>query len=127
MRGYIRATASTVGAGVARGGGNPDLQRNAIKHLGISGDARSLELLNELYGTLSDPVLKRAVLESFLIADDEKHLFALARAEKNPEMRREVVRVMGPVGAVPQLLELYKSETSTDVKQEILNSLGIAD
>jgi hypothetical protein len=68
---------------------NPDLQRKAVKYLGMSGDAASLKALEEIYAAASEVAVKQAVLEAFIVAEDHKRVLAAARAEKSPELRRE--------------------------------------
>src|SRR5260370_330405 len=55
----------------ARGGGNPDVQIKAVEYLGIYGTPQNKQVLSDVYGSSSDPALKRAVLRAYMIAKDK--------------------------------------------------------
>jgi hypothetical protein len=113
--------------GIAQGGSNPDLQRKAVKYLGMSGDGASLKALEEIYASTQEVAVKRAVLEAYIVADDNKRVFAAARAEKNPELRREAVHALGALSGVSELRQLYAAEASPQLREEILDALVAAD
>jgi HEAT repeat protein len=113
--------------GLAQGGSNPDLQRKAVKYLGMSGDAGSLKALEQIYAGTQDVAVKRAVLEAYVVADDRKGVFAVARAEKSPELRREAVHALGALEGESELRQLYGAEASPQLREEILDALVAAD
>jgi hypothetical protein len=113
--------------GIVRGGGNPDLKRKAVRYLGMSGEADSLKALADLYVASAEPEVKRAILEAFVIADDQKHLLAVAQAEKDPRLRRQAIEQLGAVGGVAELQQLYRTEPSGEVREAILNAYVAAD
>ncbi|MGH9319678.1 MAG: hypothetical protein ACRD21_11645 [Vicinamibacteria bacterium] len=113
-------------ARIAREGRDPDLQRQAIRYLGVHASDRGLALLAELYGSLSSTEAKSTVLESFMIADDDKRLLDLARNEPNPELRGKAVHLLGTMDATAALWELYQREASDDVKEKMLQAFMIA-
>lgn len=113
--------------GIAQGAGNPDLQRKAVKYLGMSADAASLKALEEVYAATPEIAVKRAVLEAFIVADDNKRLLAAARAEKSPELRREAIHALGALSAVEELQQLYAAEAAPQLREEILDALVAAD
>ncbi|HMC20823.1 MAG TPA: HEAT repeat domain-containing protein [Thermoanaerobaculia bacterium] len=110
---------------VAKNGGNPVLQRRAVRYLGIMGGERNRRLLADLYASSSDIDTKKSVLKSYMVAGDKDHLFALAKGEQNPELRAEAVSQLGLIGAREELGELYKTETSTDVRKKIIQAMFI--
>ncbi len=78
---------------VARGKvGNPDLQVQAIRHLGRSQSADHRPLLTEIYNSSADAAMKRAVIDALSAQDSAPTLVALARKETDPALRREMVR-----------------------------------
>ncbi|HET7293456.1 MAG TPA: HEAT repeat domain-containing protein [Vicinamibacteria bacterium] len=121
------ARAREILVGVARSGSNPDLQMRAIRYLGLSDDPASVRALSEIYASTSDVPLKRAILRAFMTADDAGPVFAAAKAEKEPELRREAIRQLGAMEAKDELLQLYKAETSVELREEILQALGVAE
>jgi TolA-binding protein len=108
---------------IARGNGaNPDLQMTAIQYLGSRGkDANKSNVLFEIYNASSDNNVKRGVLSALLSNHDKDHLLQIAKTDKSPEMRQEAVRMLGSLGAQPEIWQLYQSETDPDVKRSILD------
>ncbi len=113
-------------ARVAKGERDPELQRQAIRYLGVHGSDRGLALLAELYRDLSSQQARAAVLESFMIAGDEKRLLDLAKNETNPELRGRAIRLLGTMDATAELWELYQRETSEEVKENMLQAFMVA-
>lgn len=113
--------------GIAQGATNPDLQRKAVKYLGMSGDAASLKALEQIYAGTQELAVKRAVIEAYVVADDRKGVFAVARVEKSPELRREAVHALGALEGESELRQLYSAEASPQLREEILDALVAAD
>ena len=87
----------------------------------------SRQLLYEVYGSVSDVNVKRAVLRSFEISRDVDHLTAIAKSEQNVDLRREAIRQLGNMHVdqeIANLVSLYSSESDREIKIEILNSLA---
>ncbi len=111
----------------AKGGSNPDLQLTAVQYLGTYRSKESRQLLAEVYGSVNDVNVKRAVLRSFEMSRDLDHLAAIAKSEQNVELRREAVRQLGTIRedqGIASLVSIYGSESDKDIKSEILNSLA---
>jgi HEAT repeat protein len=111
---------------IARGQSNPDLQRKAVEYLGLFGGVESRKTLADVYGATSDNAVKRAVLKSFMLAGDKEHLFAAAKGEKDPDLRREAIRQLGLVHGVSELEQLYRSENSPELRRDILQAFFLA-
>jgi len=110
----------------AKGGSNPDLQLMAVQYLGTYRSKESRQLLSEVYGSVGDVNVKRAVLRGFEMSRDVEHLSAIAKSEQNAELRREAIRQLGNIRddqAVAGLTAAYSTESDRDNKTEILHSL----
>jgi hypothetical protein len=107
---------------IARGQSNPDLQRKAVEYLGLFGGQQARQTLAEIYASTSDESVKRAILKSYMIGGDKVHLLAAAKGEKDASLRAEAIRQLGIVHAPNELRELYKTETSPEVKKDILQA-----
>jgi HEAT repeat protein len=110
----------------AKGGSNPDLQLTAVRYLGSYRSKESRQLLSEVYGSVSDVNVKRAVLRSFENSRDIDDLTKIARSEQNVELRREAIRQLGNIRddqSVANLVAIYGSESDREIKTEILSSL----
>jgi tetratricopeptide (TPR) repeat protein len=111
----------------AKGGSNPDLQLMAVQYLGTYRSKESRQLLSEVYASVNDVNVKRAVLRSYEMSRDVEHLTAIAKSEQNVELRREAVRQLGNLHddqGTATLVSIYASESDKDIKSEILNSLA---
>jgi len=112
---------------IARGQSNPKLQVEAIRHIGDDGDAASLKTLADIYSKSTDNDVKEQILRAFGNADDEEQLLAVAKGEKNIELRGEAVRQLGNMDSASALSQLYLTETSSEIKGEIIHALGNTD
>ena len=113
-------------ARIAKGESNPDLQRKAVEYLGMFGGQQSRQTLAEIYASTSDVSVKRAILRSYMIGGDKEHLLTAAKGEKDASLRAEAIRQLGIVHAPEELRQLYKTETSPEVKKDILQAFFLA-
>jgi HEAT repeat protein len=121
------ARAREIIAGVAKGNANPDLQLKAIQYLGIMNGADNRQLLADIYKSSSDSAVKKRILRSFMTSGDREHLLAVAKTETTPELRGDAVMQLGVMHAGAELNELYKSESSIDVKKRIIQAISVGD
>jgi len=117
--------ASEILARVARNGADPDMQRRAIRYLGVTGIDRNRKLLSDIYTSTNDLEIKKSVLKSYMVAGDSARLLTLAKNEPNPELRMEAISQLGILGAREALADLYTTETSVSVKKKIIQAMFI--
>jgi len=110
---------------IARGNSNPDLQRDAIQYLGMTGNTAGKQL-NEIYSSSPDVEVKRAVIRAYLMSGDRDDLLALLKKENNDSLKHEGIRTLGMMGDQADLQNLYQTETSTETKKEILQALFLS-
>jgi HEAT repeat protein len=118
--------AREVMARIARGEIHRDLQRKAIRNLGLFGGRESRQVLTEIYASASDLDIKRQILRSFMQMGDKDRLLQSAKNEKEPELRREAIRQLGLIGARAEVWQLYQTEADADVRAQVLNALFIS-
>jgi HEAT repeat protein len=106
-------------------GSRPELQKPAIRYLGIMGGAQSRKLLGDVYTSSSDVRVKKSVLKSYMLANDRTQLLTLAKAEQAPELRAEAVAQLGLLGAKNELSDLYTTESAVDVRKRIIQAMFI--
>jgi hypothetical protein len=95
----------------ARGNGNPDLQLKAIQYLGLSRQQSAGPLLAEVYNSAADSSVKHAVINALMTQERSgKTLVDLARKERDPELKREIV----------SRLAVTKSKEAQDYMLELL-------
>jgi tetratricopeptide (TPR) repeat protein len=116
---------------IARGGGNPDLQLKAITYLGAgkrrqqgsNNPPTTPAIFPEIYASSNDLNVKRAILSVYESNNDWARIGEVARNEKSPELRNSAFARLGDRVGQPELWQIYQSETSPDVKQQILNCM----
>ena len=76
---------------LARNEKNPDLLASAMSNLGLMGGRGTGELLVSIYESDANREVKDAVIKSLFLQSNGKALITLARKEKDPELKREIV------------------------------------
>jgi hypothetical protein len=74
----------------AQGEKDPELRRAAIRNLGLIHSDDSGKALQEIYSKETDHALK-AELNAYFLQGNAKALVAIARSEKDPELKKTVV------------------------------------
>lgn len=85
--------------------GDGDLQEEAIRMIGIGGNRDALAQLVPLFKE-GDEDTRDAVLEAFLIADDDEAVYQLALEADNEEVFAQTVETLGAMGAHDKLRQL---------------------
>jgi hypothetical protein len=89
---------------------DPDLRRAAIRNLGLVHSDDSGKALQAIYAKETDRSVREEVLNAFFLQNNASALVAIARAEKDPELKRIAV----------QKLSLMHSKEGTDYLMELL-------
>ena len=96
---------------IAQSEPDAELRRKAIRNLGIAGGSSVAPALVATYQKNQDEETRKAAAQALFLANDAHDLVALARAEKDMEMKKYLV----------QQLSLMHSQEATDYMMEILN------
>ena len=110
---------------VAKTETNPELRRTAIHQLAITGGKDELWQLYQQENTLEN---KKAILESMFLTGDSSKVAEIARSAKEPELRMAAIHSLGLMGQNANsdvLLSIYKSDSSLEVREAVLNALFI--
>jgi HEAT repeat protein len=97
---------------IAQSEQDAELRRKAIRNLGIAGGMSVAPALVSTYQKNSDVETRRAVAQALFLANDAPDLVALARGEKDLEMKKYLV----------QQLSLMHNQEATKYMMEILNN-----
>jgi HEAT repeat protein len=89
---------------------DPELRKTAIRNLGLMKRPATADALNSIYASDSSPDVRKAVVNALFVQNNATALVALARAERNPEMKKEIV----------SKLSVMKSKEATDYLMELL-------
>jgi HEAT repeat protein len=111
---------------LAKANNQPELQKRAIRYMGMNSSGRNRVVLKEIYNSATDVEVKKAVFQAWLMGGDKDDVLAAARAEKNPELRKEAIRYLGMMGGREELRQLYKDTTDADAKENLLQAMGMA-
>jgi len=102
--------------------GDSELSSEAVRMIGIGGNAEALAGLQGLYNS-GDENLREAVLQAYMIAGDVDAVFAVAESASDAEEFENAVEMLGVMGAVDKLQALSESSGFTE---ELIQALGIA-
>jgi HEAT repeat protein len=81
------------------------MRGEAIRSIGIGGDPKSLDALQEIYKTGNSEV-KQEVLQAWLIAGRKDAVYQAALNAKSDEEASEAIRMLGAMGATDELRKL---------------------
>ena len=95
---------------LAKGEKDPELRKTAIRNLGLMRSAGTADALTSIYASDSSPDVRKTVVNALFLQNNAKALVDLARAEKNAEMKKEIV----------SRLSMMKSKEATDYLLELL-------
>lgn len=84
---------------------DPAMRGEAIRAIGIGGDPKSLDALQEIYGAGAADV-KDDVLQAWLIADRKEAVYQAAVNAKSEDEANRAIRILGAMGATEELRKL---------------------
>ncbi len=91
---------------------NAELRGDAIRSIGISGDTKSLDALQEVYKA-GDADVKKDILQAWMIAGRKEPIYQVAANAKTEDEASEAIRMLGVMGATEELRKLADRPTST--------------
>ncbi len=103
-----------------------ELQLNAIHTLGVMEATKEMGVL---YSNIEKMELRKAVLQSMMIADDIDGLIKVLQSETEAELRDQAIQMLavsGDVDAAQYLVELYP-DGSQQEKQAVIQSMMIME
>jgi len=108
---------------LAKSNNQPDLQKRAIRYMGMNGNGRNRAALKEIYNSSTDMGVKKSIFQAWLMCGCKDDVAALARTEKNPELRREAIRYLGMMGGRTELLEFYKNSPDAETREAAVGAM----
>lgn len=107
--------------------GSDDLRKEAIRMIGIGGNAESMAQLRTFFAE-GDKRLRDAVLEAYIIADDEEAVYQLALTTQDEEAFAQAVETLGAMGAHDKLRQLRDEVTLTgsEVSEALIEAYAIS-
>ena len=93
--------------------GSGDAQEEAIRMIGINGDAAAMAALTEIYAS-GDEDVRDAVLEAYHIGDDVDAVFAIAMAATDEDEYEQAVETLAVMDAHEELAKLREANGSSE-------------
>jgi tetratricopeptide (TPR) repeat protein len=92
---------------------DPQLRRTAVRNLGLMGSSRTADAIKQIYQQAdSTPEIKKEAINALFLQNNGKVLVELARAEKDPAMKKYMIQKMSVMGKSKEvadyLMELLK-------------------
>jgi len=106
--------------------GSGEMRIEAIRMIGIGGEAAALAGLVELYNG-GDEDVGAAVLEAYLIADDAQSVYEIAVNAENEDDYEDAVEILGAMDARDQLRELSNTRGTSETLIEAYAISGDAE
>jgi tetratricopeptide (TPR) repeat protein len=122
----------------ARGGGNPDLQLEAVRLLVSRRDQQTTgAVLREIYESTTDAAVRRAVLDAYRVRSTGRSgaavpvtstaaqdLPALYQIETDLDLRRQILGLLVGHGAIDPVLTLIRSERDPQGRARLIQALS---
>jgi HEAT repeat protein len=97
---------------LAKGEKDPELRKTAIRNLGLMKRQGTSDALTGIYNSDSNAEVRKTVINALFLQNNGTALVALARAEKNLELKKEIVQKMSVMSP--------KSKEVSDYLMELL-------
>lgn len=110
----------------AKSSREPELRKEAINMLGVSGTQPAIEGLVDIYAVSSSADEKRRVIEAWLVADRKDLVLKTARSEADPKVRRRAIEALGSMEASDELVQLLETTQDAGNRDAIIEALGVA-
>jgi hypothetical protein len=82
-----------------------------VRNLGLMGSSKTAEAIKSIYQSDATAEIRKEAINALFLQNNAKTLVELARAEKDPQMKKEIVSklsIMHSKDATDYLLELLK-------------------
>jgi HEAT repeat protein len=78
-----------------------------------------------MYQSESDRELRKAIIQALVVGGGQDRIQELARAEKDPELRRDAIHKLGLMGprTSDAILAIYRSDNDREVRATALHAL----
>jgi tetratricopeptide (TPR) repeat protein len=95
----------------AKGGGNPDLQVEAIRYLVSRRDGTtSTSELRDIYASTEDTSVRLAIIDALASPQNADALVALGRQETNPQLKTDIVQRLSALAPKSEAASAYLME-----------------
>jgi TolA-binding protein len=119
----------------AKGGGNPDLQMEAIRYLATRSNRETAPEVNkqllDIYQSTPDVTVKREIINALRSSGSKDQIISIVQNTTTPvEIRRSGISSLSGLVAPAELMSIYQKETDRDLRIQIISvfqSMGAID
>lgn len=112
--------------GLAKNETDAALRAEAVRQLGVMNAHGEL---SQLYASEPAVEIKKQIIQAMFVGGDSERLIELAKAEKDPELRKTAIRSLGQMGKRANtgeaLVSIYNTDSSPDIRKSVVNALFI--
>ncbi|MFK7954988.1 MAG: HEAT repeat domain-containing protein [Lysobacterales bacterium] len=111
---------------IAVSSSEPELQIQAIHLLGAGSGESALPKLAQIYRASRSDMVRRAVIDAHVAADEPGQLISLIKGESNPDLQRHAIVSLGAMGQTDALKTIYGNLSGTRERAAVLEALAIS-
>jgi HEAT repeat protein len=110
----------------AKGAGNPELQREAIRYVAANRDHPTASAdLRQIYESSEDPEVRLAVISAYRSAGNKPGLLSIATASSEPlTVRRQAVSGLAGIATPQDLWAIYEKEPNSELRAAIVGAFA---
>jgi len=90
---------------LARNEKDPQLRRTAVRNLGLMGSSRTGDAIKAIYQSDAAPEIRKEAINALFLQNNGRVMVELARAEKDPAMRKEFVARMANMSKSKEVID----------------------
>ena len=112
--------------GYAKGGGNPDLQLEAIRYIAQNKDQKTTASeLQQIYQATTDTAVKMAIISAFRSSGNMPALVSIANTPNTPiAIRQSAISGISSIGGPQDLWALYQKEENKELRLQMIGAFG---
>ena len=107
---------------------DPEIRRAALFGIAMDNGSDTSSFLEAMYQNAKSTDEKSNILQALTMVDEASDLaMSIIRTEKDPELQRQAIRVLGIMDGTAELEELYSSLTDQGARRTVLEAMSIAE
>lgn len=110
---------------IAKSNPDPDVRSDAAELLGAM---KATNELDQLFKSEKNGDVRESIIDGMFVAGNVEWIATLAKSDADPKMRAAAIEMLGPVGSRKTgdlLIQLWKSVTTRDEKEAVLDALFV--
>ncbi|HEX6929494.1 MAG TPA: tetratricopeptide repeat protein [Gammaproteobacteria bacterium] len=105
---------------------NIPLKMSAIRLLGVLDDEKSRALLDKVYRESEEDAVKHMIIQAYMTQGNAERLAEIARTEKDLDLKRQAVTMLGVTGEIGLIADMYKTAADPEIRRAMLQGFALA-